>query len=119
MAGNSRTILTPDTFRALACAQPEAVEAGHMGKADFRVGGKIFATLGEEAGLGTLKLSPDDQATILGISAPDAFPANGAWGARGWTRFTLDQIDADAMAAWMRTAWAGVAPKKLMKAQGG
>lgn len=90
-----------------------------MGKADFRVGGKIFATLDEDARLGTLKLSPADQATVLDISAPHAFAANGAWGARGWTKFTLDKIDEDAMAAWMRTAWAGVAPKKLLKAIGG
>ena len=119
VAGNSKETLTADAFRALACAQPKAVEAGHMGKADFRVGGKIFATLDEDAGRGTLKLNPTDQATVVEISAPHAFPASGAWGARGWTQFTLDQIDPDAMAAWMRTAWATVAPKKLLKAQGG
>ena len=45
--------MTADKFRQLALALPEAIEKAHMGHPDFRVGGKIFATLwaGDEFGM--------------------------------------------------------------------
>ena len=104
--------MTPDQFRTIALAQPEAIESAHMGKADFRVRKKIFATLAEADGIATLKLGPDDQAVMMSLF--DAvWPASGAWGARGWTQIRLAGIDPDAMQSWMATAWAAAAPKTL------
>ena len=53
--------MTQDEFRALALSFPETVEASHFETADFRVRGRIFATLRESDGRAVLKLSPDEQ----------------------------------------------------------
>lgn len=81
----------PALYRRLALALPDAVEASHMGAADFRVNGKIFATLAYVAkGLGTLKLTLEQQAACLG-EAPEYFtPAPGGWGRMGMTLVRLD-----------------------------
>lgn len=104
--------MTPDDFRALALDLPGAVEGGHFGKADFRVAGRIFATLAGGDGIGTLKLTPEDQATVMTVAGAAATPAAGAWGRKGWTQFRLESCEPDAMAAWMHTAWSIVAPRK-------
>jgi hypothetical protein len=61
-----------------------------MDHPDFRVGGKIFATLGyPRAGWAMVALTPDDQAAFVGID-PDAFvPVKGKWGERGATNVVL------------------------------
>lgn len=62
-----------------------------MGVADFRVGGRIFATLAyEQRGLGTLKFSPDQQAAVLADAADYFEPATGGWGRMGMTLIRLD-----------------------------
>ena len=53
--------MTDDDFRKIALSLPEAIESAHMGHPDFRVGGKIFATLMPEDGWGMVKLTPDEQ----------------------------------------------------------
>ena len=59
--------MTADEFRAIALSLPEAVEIGHMGHPDFRVGKKIFATLGyPDDDHGMVKLMPDQQALFIG-----------------------------------------------------
>lgn len=110
--------MTSDDFRTLALRQFEAVESSHMGKADFRVRGKIFATLRDEEGLGTLKLAPGDQQAILATNGACARPAAGAWGARGWTVFGLADVDSVQMAVWLKHAWAAAAPKSLVAGKG-
>lgn len=104
--------MNTDEFRELALGLDGAVEGGHFGKADFRVRGRIFATLAESDGIGTLKLTPDDQAVVLAVAGAAAVPAAGAWGRSGWTQFDLAGCASGAMAAWMQTAWATVAPRK-------
>ncbi len=84
---------TPDDFRRLALAFPGAEERSHMGHPDFRVGGRIFATLGapsEEYGM--VALLPEQQE--LAIEAePRAFkPAAGAWGRGGSTLVQLAKV---------------------------
>src|SRR5262249_21685411 len=77
--------VTAGQFRKLALSLPEAVEAEHMGHPDFRVGGKIFATLGPDEKWGMVKLQPDQQASLM-ASEPNVFqPASGAWGKNGST----------------------------------
>ena len=57
--------MTPDGFRRLALSLPEAIESAHMGHPDFRVGGRIFATLGSpDSSHGMVKLKPDQQAKV-------------------------------------------------------
>ena len=84
-----RRHVTPATFRKLALSQPQAVEGSHMGHADFRVGGKIFASLGPDEDWAMVKLSPDDQADLIGGETGPYKPASGAWGVQGCTIITL------------------------------
>jgi hypothetical protein len=58
--------MTASGFRRLALALPEAVEGSHFGNPDFRIGGKIFATLSlQKEGYGVLMLSPEQQAGMV------------------------------------------------------
>lgn len=104
-----------DEFRALALTFPEAVEASHFDTADFRVRGKIFATLREADGRAVIKLAPDEQQLFM-ATAPGMFePVKGAWGLKGWTRVALERADADTVRHAMQLAWRSVAPKKLSR----
>jgi hypothetical protein len=82
-----------DRFRAIALAMPDATESAHMGHPDFRVGGKIFASLQPGRRLGVVKLTPEQQARFLD-EHPGACEAQaGAWGRQGWTGLRLDVAD--------------------------
>jgi hypothetical protein len=87
--------MTADKFRTLALAIPGAVEGAHMGHADFRVQGKIFATLGyPDENFGMVKLSPAQQQLFI-KKAPTAFaPCAGAWGKKGSTSVCLARAKA-------------------------
>ena len=75
--------MTADEFRKLALALPEAAESAHMSHPDFRVRNKIFATLGPDEEWGIVKLTPDQQASLV-RAGPDDFEAfDNAWGRRG------------------------------------
>jgi hypothetical protein len=74
------------TFRRIALSLPEATEGSHMGHPDFRVGNKVFASLGSGGpDWGTVKLTPEQQQIPLGAEPAVFKPAAGAWGRRGWT----------------------------------
>jgi hypothetical protein len=106
-------MMTPQTFRELALAMPEAQEASHFDTADFRVRGKIFATLRAADARAVLKLSPDQQ-LLMQETAPGQFePIKGSWGLKGWTRVVLDRADEPTVRHAMTAAWKAVAPKKL------
>ena len=106
--------MTADDFRRLALSLPQAVEQGHMGHPDFRVGGKIFATLGyPDAGWGMVKLRPDQQETLV-QAAPEVFKAvKGAWGAKGATNVRLDAADEPTLRHALTAAWLNRAPPGL------
>jgi len=110
--------MTAAEFREIALSFPEAVEAAHMGHPDFRVGGKIFATLGyQNEGRGVLLLSPTEQQEVIG-QYPEMFePVPGGWGLRGSTQVLLKQITQPVLEAAMRKAWQRKAPKRLSKAR--
>lgn len=93
-------------FRRLALMLEGAEEGSHMGAADFRVGGKIFATLASRnQGYGNLMLSPEQQAAFLD-EQPDLFlPVSGGWGRMGATHIRLDPATEDVLAGALRTAW--------------
>jgi len=90
-------VMTPEQFREIALSFPGAEEGSHMGHPDFRVGGKIFATLGPDLTWGMAKLTPAQQQDHL-RNEPSAFkPASGAWGTGGATLITLADVGEEAV----------------------
>lgn len=108
--------MTAAEFRRLALALPEAVESAHMDHPDFRVRGKIFATLGyPEAGWGMVKLDAAQQ-TRLVAREPEVFvPAAGAWGRAGATTVRLRAADKATVRKALTAAWCRTAPKTLAR----
>ena len=98
--------MTADEFRAMVLNLSGVTEGEHMGHPDFRVHGKIFATLGYPDTLwGMVKLSPQDQ-KHLAESHPQAFvPAKGAWGLQGSTTVRLAALKPDVLAQALGLAW--------------
>lgn len=98
--------MTADDFRRLALSLEGAEESSHMGAADFRVGGRIFATLASERqGFGNLMLTPEAQAELVG-EMPEVFlPVKGGWGKSGATHMRLAESTEDLMAGALRMAW--------------
>jgi hypothetical protein len=98
--------MTTKDFRRLALKLEGVEEGSHMGAADFRVGGRIFATLAHEAkGYGNLMLSPTQQALFI-EEQPDIFlPVAGGWGRKGVTHVRLEVANEDLLAGALRTAW--------------
>jgi hypothetical protein len=107
--------MTADQFRKLALSLPESSEVGHMGHPDFRVGGKIFATLGyPEDGWAMLKLTPLEQMLFV-QEEPEVFvPVKGAWGKRGATNVRLRGAKKTGMGKALAAAWRNTAPKRLV-----
>jgi hypothetical protein len=107
--------MTAGEFRGLALALPEAVEASHMGHPDFRVRGKIFATLGPGEAWAMVKLNAEQQARVT-ATTPDVFePIPGGWGLRGATRVKLEAATESPVRAALAEAWRNVAPKRLAR----
>jgi hypothetical protein len=93
-------------FRRIALSLPGAEEGSHMGSPDFRVGGRIFATLASQSqGYGNLMLTPEQQAEFVG-ELPDVFvPIAGGWGRMGSTHIRLAAANEDVLTGALRTAW--------------
>lgn len=94
------------TFRRLALALPETIESSHMAHPDFRVGNRIFATLGyPDSEWGMVNLTPEQQAELL-RAAPEIFrPAAGSWGRSGSTVVLLSAVNVAALRPILRQAW--------------
>jgi hypothetical protein len=108
--------MTPNEFRKLALSFPEAIESAHMRHPDFRVGGRIFATLGypdEESAM--VKLSSDDQKEFVRTSPGIFTPVKGAWGRQGGTTIYLPAATIDIVREALTVAWRKTAPKRLSK----
>jgi hypothetical protein len=106
--------MTVNQFRRMALTLPEVEELGHMDHPDFRVGGKIFDTLGyPDKTWGMVKLTPEQQRMFVPANPGVFVPAPGAWGLQGSTLVRLRAADADAVAEAMKAAWLSRAPKKL------
>ena len=105
---------TPGEFRRLALALPETEERKHMNHPDFRVAGKIFATLGyPDKQLGMVKLTPVQQEEFV-AAHPAAFqPVAGAWGRQGCTSVLLAKAPKFALKQAILAAWRNHAPKDL------
>ena len=104
--------MSASRFRRAALALPGAVEGAHQRTADFRVGKKIFATLGyPDEAWGTLKLTSEQQAMLIDAE-PEIFRAvRGGWGKQGYTNIRLAKADATTMKSALAMAWGNVAPQ--------
>lgn len=98
--------MTAAEFRRIALSFEGAEEGSHMGAVDFRVGGRIFATLASVSdGYGNLMITPDHQAAFI-AERPDLFlPVYGGWGRMGITHIRLAEADEDILTGALHTAW--------------
>ncbi len=106
--------MTAKDFRQIALSLPESIESSHMDHPDFRVGGKIFATLDAPSkGWGMVKLWPDQQAEFINEDSKAFKPAAGAWGLRGATLVHLSSARKATVRRALQAAWRNTAPKKI------
>jgi hypothetical protein len=107
--------MTANDFRKIALSLPETEERSHMSHPDFRVAGKIFATLGyPDKTRGMVKLSPEEQ-HYFSKDHPDTFvPVKGAWGKKGATSVVLKAAKKDILTRAIHAAWRNTAPKRLL-----
>src|SRR5277367_2733739 len=123
--------MTVNDFRRIALTFEGAEESSHMGSPDFRIGGRIFATLAAQSqGYGNLMITPAMQAEFV-ESEPEVFVAiPGGWGRNGATHVVLANANEDLLVGALRAAWklrkekneragskgrAAGAPKKVVK----
>lgn len=93
-------------FRRIALSFEGAEEGSHMGATDFRVDGRIFATLASvKHGYGNLMLELEQQAAFV-EELPEVFlPVAGGWGRMGMTHIRLEAADEDVLTGALHTAW--------------
>jgi hypothetical protein len=108
--------MTVDEFRKMALSLPEVSEASHMRHPDFRVAGKIFATLSPPGqGWAMVKLTTEQQEAFA-QAEPEVFtPFNGAWGTSGATKVHLRAAKKSTMRTALVLAWRNRAPKRLVQ----
>jgi hypothetical protein len=99
--------MTVNDFRRIALSMPEASESTHMSHPDFRVRGKVFATLGyPDEAWGMVKLTPEQQRAFVQLDPAAFVPVKGKWGEKGSTNVRLaaarEQLLEEAMAAACR-----------------
>ena len=107
--------MTNNDFRRMALSFPEAIEGQHMGHPDFRVAGKIFATLWPKVAWGMVKLTPKQQKMIVAAEPAVYVPVKGGWGRQGCTNVVLKKAKKGSVRSALEMAWLGTAPKKLAK----
>src|SRR3954449_4835246 len=110
--------MSSSRFRSVALGLPDAVEGSHQGHADFRVGKRIFATLGyPDEAWGMVKLTQEQQSMLV-EAEPEIFrPVPGGWGRQGYTNVLLAKADATTLKSALMMAWKNVAPKSHVKAR--
>jgi hypothetical protein len=97
-----------DDFRRIALGLEHATEGAHMGHPDFRLRGRIFATIHPDHRTGMVKLTPDAQGALVREHAAAFARENGAWGRQGCTRVQLAKVDEETLGEVMTLAWQGV-----------
>jgi hypothetical protein len=98
--------VTAREFRQLALDLPQTAESAHMGHPDFRVSGRIFATLGYPGrGWGMVKLTPEQQELFVRAEPETFVPVKGAWGRAGNTNVRLQAAAKAAVREALRLAW--------------
>jgi hypothetical protein len=108
--------MTASRFRKVALGLPDTVESAHQGHADFRIGKRVFATLGfPDEQWGMVKLTPEQQSMLV-AAEPEIFrPVPGGWGKRGSTNIRLARADPKTLQSALAMAWRNAAPKSAVK----
>jgi len=92
-------------FRRIALGMTGAVEGSHMAHPDFRVNGRIFATLHPDGKRGMVKLTPGQQQEFTDANPSTFEPASGAWGRQGCTMVRLNGVEEGTLGEAMTLAW--------------
>jgi hypothetical protein len=108
--------MKPNDFRSIALGMQGAVESAHMGHPDFRVNGRIFATLSADDQWGMVKLPPEHQDEFVRANPSTFVPASGAWGRQGCTMVQLKSAGGDTVGEAMTLAWQHTAHSTAKKA---
>lgn len=102
-----------EILRRIALLLPEVTEEPHFEKISFRVNKKIFATVVSGQNRATVKLSAIDQDVFCAFDHSVIYPVPNKWGKQGWTHIDLLKIREDMLTDILKTAYCGIAPKKL------
>jgi hypothetical protein len=97
--------MTSDEFRKMALEIPTAIERSHINHPDFRVAGKIFASLGvPDENWGMVKLTPKQQRMLIKKAPRVLKPCSGAWGRQGYTNVYLPSAKTSIVRAALEAA---------------
>ena len=108
--------MTIDKFRRIALEIPTAIEGSHMNHPDFRVGGKVFASLGvPDESWGMVRLTPEQQRAFIKKAPKVLKPCSGAWGRQGYTNVYLIAAKASIVRAALDAAAKNVASRAKKK----
>jgi hypothetical protein len=108
--------MTANDFRRLALSFPDTEERAHMHHPDFRVAGKIFATLGyPDDGWAMVKLTPLEQEMFVKAQPAVFNPCTGVWGRRGATGVRLKSARKPTLRRALEAAWRLAAPETLAR----
>ncbi len=108
--------MTIDKFRKMALEIPSSVEQSHMNHPDFRLAGKIFASLSvPDKRWGMVKLTPEQQRAFIENAAKIFKPASGTWGRQGYTNVYLPAATATIVRAALDAAAKNATKKKPTK----
>lgn len=106
--------MTISDFRRLALGLPETSEKAHQSHPDFRVAGKVFATLGyPDSAWAMVKLTPEQQAEFVAAHPAVFAPVKGGWGRKGATNVKLRPAKAASVRSALAAAWCNTAPRHL------
>lgn len=97
--------MTANEFRGVVLGLTDTSEGAHMGHPDFRVNGRVFASLTTDESRATVKLPPEDQTRLIAAARGALVPASGAWGRQGWTAIELNAADAELVGEAATIAW--------------
>jgi hypothetical protein len=108
-------VISASEARALALSLPGAEESSHFDTPDFRVRGKIFATLPGPDRM-VVRIEAADQAVLVAAEPVTFAPCPGAWGLKGWTIVQLGSVDSDVLRDLLVDSWRRLVPKKMVAA---
>jgi hypothetical protein len=102
--------MNSDEFRSMALSFPDASESTHMNHPDFRLGGKVFASLGfPDDTCAMVRLTAAQQQSLMDVDAESFQPCSGAWGTRGYTNILLASVKKSAVRLALQMAAENVA----------
>jgi len=108
-------MISIERFREIALSFPEIEESPHFEKTSFRVNKKIVGTLDLTRQIVCLKLTEIDQSAFCAFDTAIIYPVPNKWGKSGWTLIELNKVNEESMIDAFKTAYVGIAPKRLVE----